>query len=200
MAYSINWKKFKDESLRAGYHESEIGTLPGAREAVEADKAAEWKALTTKTDWSQTSTGKDYFQNDDEYREAMRDPLYKVNPHYREAVHRMLSKSDESIGQSHQPEAPDMLGNMRRDAARANFSKLAKMAAQDPAKREELIQFLASEDPEIQSWVAEGFASVDTRGPLDKASAEAGVQRIGPDLSISTASDEGTNNGEGEGK
>ena len=198
MAYSINWKKFKDEALRAGYHESEVGTLPGAREAVEADQKAEWKALTTQADWDTGLPTK--FNTTDEFKAAMADPLYKENAHYRDKVHRCLANSDESIGQSHHPETPDMLGNMRRDAARANFSKLAKMAAQDPTKREELIQFLASEDPEIQSWVAEGFGAVDTRGPLDKAMAEAGLIRQGPDLSISTASDEGTNNGEGEGK
>lgn len=207
MAITTNWDKFEKDSLKEGYGLREVPYLPGAREAIERDKQADWdvRVHAKKETWTNyDDQGKkiDYFRSPEEFRAAMADPLYKVSDHYRQAIQRMLRNTREDIIQTPSQEDNQGMGGLRgmtpakmlaaatKDAAIATYKKLAVEASHDPVKRLELLTLMNSTDPNVQAWLHEGTSGVSPEGPMNRAMRERGYGEFGPDLNAAMAGNE----------
>jgi hypothetical protein len=201
--HHINYDMFLEEMAKQGTNAYEASQLPEAQRAHFLDEQLDKAETRTRKDWP---TRLDHFESSEEFKAAMADPAYKVNPHYRAKVHDMLAKSAPEIGaenvasgKSTQDDlsGESMLAAARKDAAIAAYKKLAVEAAHDPQARLALLTMLNSDDPAIQEWINEGTSSVANEGPLQKAFREAGHSTHGPDLGRALASEEEDNGSSG---
>lgn len=190
--------KMRAEGIDA-YHANQY---PEAREAYQLDQQADWNAQVAKkrtdfkpvkADGSPMTT----FENKDQLRAAMSDPLYKASSEYRAKVQEMMiGMEDDGIltgtdvqgmGGLRGMSPEKMLIAASKEAAISKYKQLAKEASTDPVKRLELMQLVASPDPTVQAWLHEGTSSVNTEGPLNRAMREKGHGTFGSDLGAAMA-------------
>lgn len=189
-----NYEAFKTQMLREGYHEFEIAQLPGAADARDLDRRADYQETLTKKDWGTHLTR---FESTEELQAAMRDPAYKVNAHYRERVAELLSHSDLSVGQdgvlAHGEGGLDevtnesMIETARQDALRNETKRLFREAGNDPVKRWDLYRKIEAEQSAIVEDAEHAFTS---EGPLQRAFRLAGPGQVGSDLSKAMAQED----------
>lgn len=189
-----NYEAFKKQMLKEGYHEFEIAQLPGAEEAHQLDQQADFAETKTKKNWALQLTR---FESTDELHAAMRDPAYKVNPHYRARVAELLSQSDLSVGSEGVLANGDggldtlttetLIEEARAEAIRTETKRLFAEAGHDPVKRWDLYRKIAAETSPIVEDAEQAF---NPEPPLQRAFRLAGSGRVGSDLSGAMAKED----------
>lgn len=211
MASTRNYEAFIEKMRMEGVSAYDASQFPEAREAHQLDQKVDWNNRVsmrkehykpTKADGSPMTT----FENADQLKAALRDPLYAASSEYRAKVKEMMAgmidgetglitgDAAKGYGDQHHIENEAMLRGATRDAARSEYSRLAKESATDPMKRLQLIQLMQSDDPEVKAWMGEGEASLHNEGALNRAMREKGHGSVGPDLGKALAGGQGDNN------
>lgn len=200
--HHTNYDIFLAEMAKQGTGAYEASQLPEAQRAHFLDEQLDEHETRTRKDWP---TVHDHFQSTEEFRAAMSDPAYKVNPHYRNKVHDMLRKSAPHIGSENVVEPgtnaldtvtnESMIETARLDALRDQTKKAFKEAERDPLKKWKLYESLGDE---VNREVVEGAEhAFSGEGPLQRAFRLSKGGSFGSDLNKAMANEEEDNGSSG---
>lgn len=209
MTTTWNYDAFIEQQRLEGISAYDATQFPEARAAHEKDLKVAWNAQVARTKDQIKPLNPDgspmvKFPDRETMRLVMSDPMYKVSEAYRQKCAELIAGMDEGHGPITGAAAKEygelgredlatlMMNGARKDAAIAQYKKLAVEAAHDPVKRLELMELLHSNDPAVKAWLKEGETAVAPESEMNKAMRERGYVSFGSNLSAAMAAGEGT--------